>query len=110
MRNLFEELDKICKLPVSHQKSAIKAWYETYYDERAVEWFKNHQKNKTIEYDFKIEEKVCIIRMYQHMWGWTDFIEEHGRTTSEACKKAITKFYKTYRKCNQPPKTQQSPK
>ena len=26
----------------------------------------------------------------------TDWIEEDGRTTEEACRKAITKFYKSY--------------
>ena len=95
--DIFKELDKICTLPVSHEKAALKAWYETYYDEPAKKWFKNHQKNKSIEYDFRVEDQICIIRMYQHMWGWTDLIKSEGRTTSEACRKAITKFYKTYR-------------
>ena len=94
---IFKELEKIEKLPVSHIRKVCKMWYETYFDERnATEWFNKHIKD--FNYFFQIESNLCCISINYVMWGQADLIECTGRTTQEACKKAITKFYKSYKK------------
>lgn len=94
----LSQLDQITKLKVTHSRTAIKAWYESYYDEKANEWFNKRVNDNELEYDFIISYRECQIRIYLLYWGWTDLIKESGKTTEQACQKAIKKFYKNYKR------------
>ena len=92
--DVLRVLSDIEKLPVKHQRAVCKMWYESYFDETATEWFNNHVKDFT--YFFTVENNICRISVSYTMWGSGELIECRGRTTREACRKAITKFYKQY--------------
>lgn len=95
--NYLLELDNITKLKVKNSRVAITAWYEKYYDENSKEWFQRNQKDN-LEYDFVITDRECLIRIYLAYWAWTELLKCSGKTTEEACKKAITKFNNQYSK------------
>lgn len=95
--NIFKELEKIEKLPVTHKRKVCSLWYENYFSEKnGKEWFENHIND--FNYFFIIESNYCSISISYVMWGQADLIECRGRTTAEACRKSITKFYKQYKK------------
>ena len=97
--NVISELDKISKLVVRKHQVVRRVMYDfKYSDESFEDWFSLSIKHKCLYYEFEISEKSCKIGIGEMMLGTTDWIEEQGRTTEEACRKAITKFYKSYKK------------
>ena len=95
MSNYLKELDKISKLKVKKHQVVRRVMYEFPHSDKSFEeWFKLN--GKFLSYEFCVCERVCIIRISEPMMISTDWIEEDGRTTEEACRKAITKFYKSY--------------
>lgn len=100
----LEQLDEITTLEVKHKKETIAGFHEIISsndkvsEQEANNWFNKGISSKEFQYDFIIKNKQCEIVIYLVDWGWTDLIKESGKTTEQACQKAIKKFYKNYPK------------
>ena len=73
-------------------------WYKSYYDLTATKQYSARILQNELEYTFSIMEGRCTISIYLFYYGTGVLYESRGNTTEEACKKTISKFYKTYKK------------
>ena len=96
----LEQLDEITTLEVKHSRIVIRAFHQynpLFLNEKPRDWFSNVVANRKVQYEFTISQNQCEIRIYFENWGYTDLIKESGKTTEQACQKAIKKFYKNYK-------------
>ncbi|WP_374440472.1 hypothetical protein [Epilithonimonas sp.] len=93
----LSQLDQITTLEVKHKKKAIAGFHDINSDEEVNIWFSIAVSQNQLKYEFEIKPNECKIRIYLKHWGYTDLIKESGKTTEQACQKAIKKFYKNYK-------------
>ena len=94
----LEQLDEITTLEVKHKKETISGFHEIISsndkvsEQEANNWFNKGISSKEFQYDFIIKNNQCEIVIYLVDWGYTDLIKESGKTTEQACQKAIKKI------------------